>query len=228
MGVMYTWFHVYRPMGPEACPELSLTPEQQLRARKFVVEMRARKPIVIIDAYFDGEGRALCPAATGISHHINPWGGIEPCPIIQFTRESIHAGEDDPRPLREKFLQSEYLRDFRELAQSSTRGCIVLERPDLLKQLVEKHNAKDGTVRGTALAELDKMTVRTSQYSPGNEIPEKSWVYRFAKRHWFNDFGVYRGHDHSKTAAPGLLSARNGANSAGTKQEPDVVPLTVK
>src|SRR5437764_604285 len=85
MGVMYTWFHVYRPMGPHARPDLCLTPEQQVRARKFVVEMRAKKPIVIIDAYYDGEGQALCPAATGISHHINPWGDIEPCPIVQLT-----------------------------------------------------------------------------------------------------------------------------------------------
>src|SRR5262249_37224266 len=137
MGVMYTWFHVYRPMGPDANPQLCLTPEQQLQARKFVVEMRAKKPIIIIDAYYDGEGRALCPAATGISHHINPWGGIEPCPIVQFTRESIHSVGEDSRPLREKFLQSEFLRDFRKLSQSTTRGCIVLERPDLLKQLVE-------------------------------------------------------------------------------------------
>ena len=83
MGVFYTWFHIYRPMGPDASPELSLTPEQQLRARKFVVEMRAKKPIVIIDAHFDGNGQALCPAANGISHHINPWGDIEPCPIIR-------------------------------------------------------------------------------------------------------------------------------------------------
>src|SRR5918911_174260 len=100
MGVMYTWFHVYRPMGPDAQPQLSLTPEQQLRARRFVVEMRAKKPIIIIDAYYDGEGQALCPAATGISHHINPWGDIEPCPIVQFTKESIHAtedGGDEPR-----------------------------------------------------------------------------------------------------------------------------------
>src|SRR5262249_11527265 len=37
MGVMYTWFHVYRPMGPDANPQLCLTPEQQLRARRFVV-----------------------------------------------------------------------------------------------------------------------------------------------------------------------------------------------
>jgi MoaA/NifB/PqqE/SkfB family radical SAM enzyme len=191
MGVMYTWFHVYRPMGPDANPELCLTPEQQLAARRFVVEMRAKKPIIIIDAYFDGEGQALCPAATGITHHINPWGGIEPCPIVQFTKESIHSSMTDTRSLKDKFLQSEYLRDFRDLARSSTRGCIVLERPDLLRQLVQKHGAKDATVRGTALAELDAMSLRSSQYNPGHEIPEKNWLYRFAKRYWFNDFGAY-------------------------------------
>jgi MoaA/NifB/PqqE/SkfB family radical SAM enzyme len=201
MGVMYTWFHVYRPMGPDANPELCLTPEQQLEARRFVVEMRAKKPIIIIDAYFNGEGEALCPAATGITHHINPWGGIEPCPIVQFTKESIHSSETDTRSLKDKFLQSEYLRDFRDLARTSTRGCIVLERPDLLKQLVEKHGAKDGTVRGTALAELEAMTLRSSQYNPGHEIPEKNWLYRLAKRYWFNDFGAYAELDRARTVA---------------------------
>jgi MoaA/NifB/PqqE/SkfB family radical SAM enzyme len=205
MGVMYTWFHVYRPMGPDANPQLCLTPEQQRRAREFVVEMRAKKPIVIVDAYYDGEGRALCPAATGISHHINPWGDIEPCPIVQFTRETIHATAGDPRPLRDKFLDSTFLRDFRELAQSTTRGCIVLERPDLLREVVERHGARDSTARGTALAELSAMQVRPSQYNPGGEIPEKSWLYRLAKRFWFNDFGVYRGHDHRRASAPALL-----------------------
>jgi MoaA/NifB/PqqE/SkfB family radical SAM enzyme len=212
MGVMYTWFHVYRPMGPDACPDLCLTPDQQLRARQFVVEMRAKKPIIIVDAYFDGEGRALCPAATGLTHHVNPWGGIEPCPIVQFTKESIHDTPADRRPLKDKIMSSAFLREFRELAQSSTRGCIVLERPDLLKQLVEKHGARDGTARGTALVELGVMEVRTSQYNPGGEVPEKNWLYRLAKRYWFNDFGVYRGHDHATTSAPGVL--RNGSARA--------------
>jgi MoaA/NifB/PqqE/SkfB family radical SAM enzyme len=205
MGVMYTWFHVYRPMGPDANPQLCLTPEQQLRARRFVVEMRARKPILIIDAYYDGDGRALCPAATGLSHHVNPWGDVEPCPIVQFTRESIHATRDDPRPLGQKLLGSAFLRDFRELAQRTTRGCIVLERPDLLRELVERHGARDATARGTALAELAELRPRTSQYNPAHEVPEKSWLYRLAKRWWFNDFGVYAGHDHSAASAPAVL-----------------------
>ena len=201
MGVLYTWFHIYRPMGPDANPQLCLSPEQQLKARKFVVEMRAKKPIVIVDAYFDGEGQALCPAATGITNHINPWGGIEPCPIVQFATDNIR---DEEKTLAEKF-NSPFLNDFRKLAQETTRGCIVLERPELLKELVEKHNAPDGTVRQTAIAELDAMQIRTSQYNPGNEIPEKNIFYRLAKRYWFSDFGVYRGHDHSQSAAPALV-----------------------
>jgi MoaA/NifB/PqqE/SkfB family radical SAM enzyme len=186
MGVMYCWFHVYRPVGPEMNAQLALSPQQQRRARQFVVDMRATKPIGIIDAYYDDRGRALCPAATGISHHISPWGDIEPCPIVQFAKESIHE-----RDVRETFQQSEFLRDFRQLAASATRGCIVLERPDLLRGLVEKHGARDTTVRKTALAELEAMRSRPSQYDPGHEIPEKSWFYRFVKKHWFNDFGTY-------------------------------------
>jgi hypothetical protein len=228
MGVMYTWYHVYRPMGPEACPDLCLTPEQQIQARKFVVEMRAKKPIIIVDAYYDGEGRALCPAATGISHHINPWGDIEPCPIVQFTRESIHASEADDRHLRDRFLQSDFLRDFRELSQRTTRGCIVLERPDLLKELVEKHGARDSTARGTALQELAAMSVRTSQYNPGSEIPEKSWFYRLAKRFLFNDFGLYRGHDHTHTAAPGVLRDRASEPGPGVVSLPLVSAMETK
>lgn len=205
MGVMYTWFHIYRPMGPDACTDLCLSPDEQLRVREFVVNMRAKKPIIIVDAYYDGEGRALCPAATGISHHINPWGDIEPCPIVQFTRESIRPDTGDPRSLRDKFRDSGFLRDFRDLARQTTRGCIVLERPDLLRDLVEKHSARDSTVRGTAMEELKAMTVRTSQFNPERQIPEKSWLYRLAKRFWFNDFGAYEGMDHAAASAPALL-----------------------
>ena len=220
MGVLYTWFHIYRPMGPDATPELCLSPEQQRRARQFVVDMRAKKPIVIVDAYYDGDGQALCPAANGISHHINPWGDIEPCPIIQFSKESIHSTADDQRTLFDKFTQSEYLRDFRTLAQETTRGCIVLERPELLQEVVEKHSAKDSTARGTALQELEAMQPRTSQYHPGEEIPEKNLYYRLAKKFLFNDFGVYKGHDHSQTAAPFIV--KETSETTGTVTLPQV------
>ncbi len=187
LGVLYMWYHTYRPMGPEASEELALSPAEQLRIRKFVVDMRVKKPIGIVDAYYDADGQALCPAATGFTHHISPWGDIEPCPIVQFAKESIY----DERPLADTFNNSQYLTDFRELAASHTRGCIVLERPDLLHELTVLHDAKDSTARKTAAAELLAMKPRPSQYNKMEEVPEKSWAYRFAKRHFFNDFGAY-------------------------------------
>ena len=187
LGALYMWYHTYRPMGPEAAPELALSPDEQLRIRRFVVEMRTKKPIGIIDAYYDADGKALCPAATGFTHHISPWGDIEPCPIVQFAKESIY----DDRPLADTFNNSRFLADFRQLAASHTRGCIVLERPDLLHELTVLHEAKDTTARNTASQELQSMTLRPSQYNPANEVPEKSFAYRFAKRHFFSDFGAY-------------------------------------
>jgi MoaA/NifB/PqqE/SkfB family radical SAM enzyme len=187
-GVHYVWYHSYRPVGPNMNAQLGLTPEQLVRVRKFVVEQRAKAPIAIIDAYYDGEGRALCPMSTGISHHVGPAGDIEPCPIIQFATENIR----DPRGVFVTMRDSEFLRDFRNLSARHTRGCVVLERPDLVKELVIKHGARDTTQRGTAMAELDAMKPRFSQWLPGEEQPERHWMYRLAKKYWFSDFNAYR------------------------------------
>jgi len=191
-GVHYAWYHTYRPVGPQIHEELALTPEQARHVRQFVVDMRVKLPIAIIDAYYDGKGQALCPMATGISHHIGPSGSIEPCPIIQFATENIR--DDDS--IFDLMTKSEFLHDFRQVAAQHTRGCVVLERPDLVKELVQKHQAKDTTIRKTAMAELESMTPRGSQYLPtGEEIPEKHPVYRLAKKFFFNDFGVYQNLD---------------------------------
>lgn len=189
MGVHYTWYHTYRPVGPKISAELALTPEQITRVRRFITEQRARMPIAIVDAYYDHAGKALCPMATGISHHVSPTGAIEPCPIIQFATENIK----DERGIYETLTTSAFLKDFRETAAKHTRGCVVLERPDLVEALAAKHGAKDTTVRQTALAELRSMTPRPSQWIKEEQIPEKHWMYKIAKRFFYHDFGVYEG-----------------------------------
>lgn len=188
LGVHYTWFHTYRAVGPDAAPDLALSREQVRRVRRFAVEMRNEKPIGFVDAYWDDQGQALCPAATGISHHISPYGDIEPCPIVQFANETIHDNGGD---IFQTMTGSRLLEDFRTTAAQATRGCIVLERPDLLREVVERNGSRDTTARGQAMDELVAMESRPSQHDPGNEIPEKHWVYRFAKKHWFFGFGAY-------------------------------------
>jgi len=173
--------------------DLALTAEQLLRSRKFIVEMRSKLPIIIIDAYYDHLGRSLCPSAVGISHHINWRGEIEPCPVIQFACENIRDGES----VYDLISKSEFLKDYRTTDTDALRGCIVLERPDLLKSLVLKHNARDTTARQTVLQELDAIVPSFSQWAPGYEIPEKHWLYYWTKKLWFNDFGAYNGKKHN-------------------------------
>ncbi|MDB6064729.1 MAG: Radical domain protein [Pedosphaera sp.] len=218
-GVHYVWYHTYRPVGPKPNFQLALRPDQLVRVRKFIVEMRAKMPIAMIDAYYDDRGQALCPMSTGVSHHIGPKGDIEPCPIIQFAKETIQ----DERGIYATMRDSLFLKDFRELSAHHTRGCVVLERPDLVKELVVKHAARDTTVRGTAMAELEAMTPRFSQWLPGEEVPEKHWMYRLSKKYWFSDFGAYKNAAHDARAKALELKTRLDqpappANARGTAE----------
>jgi len=187
LGVHYVWYYVYRPVGPRPAEDLALSPDQVVALRRFLVEARTRHPIAIIDAYWDADGAALCPMAVGISHHIGPTGGIEPCPVIQFAAEFVN-GRDDVYALA---TRSAYLKDSRDTAARAGRGCVLLERPDLVRAVALRRGARDTTRRGTALAELARMTPRGSHDLRGREIPESSAIYRFAKRHWFFGFGAY-------------------------------------
>ena len=81
------------------------------------MDMRNRKPIGLIDAYWDDKGEALCPAATGISHHISPFGDVEPCPIIQFANEKIQDNDGD---IYKTMTESPLLKDFRKTAAKAT------------------------------------------------------------------------------------------------------------
>lgn len=186
-GVHYLWYYIYRPVGPDPNPDLALSEEQILRLRRFMVDARAKAPIVIIDAYWDHEGNALCPAATGFSHHIGPGGHLEFCPPMQFAKESLADGDS----LTDLLADSTFLKRFRRFAVEHTRGCVLLECPDALGEFLKREDAEDSSGRNAAFAELAGMTPVPGHHIPGGEIRERHWAYRFAKKYWFFGFGAY-------------------------------------
>jgi len=186
-GVHYLWYYIYRPVGPDPAPELALDEEDILTLRRFLVGARCRHPILLVDAYWDADGRAICPAAEGISHHIGPGGDIEPCPPVQFSCENIRDGKS----LNTLFRESAFLEQFRQRAAAEGRGCILLANPAALGDIVNDANARDTSGRGSGLRELAAMARRPCHDVPGREIPEKHWLYRFAKKRWFLGFGTY-------------------------------------
>jgi len=187
LGAHYLWYYIYRPVGPKPTPELALAPEEVTALHRFIVDIRRTAPLMVVDAYWNEKGEAMCPAAVGMANHISPAGYVEPCPPLQFAKDNIGDGTG----LFDLFNDSEFLKSFRTMCTDTTRGCIIMENPDVLSAFIKKEEAIDSSGRGTFVAELDAMCSRCSHDHPGEEIPESSWAYRFAKKNWFFGFGAY-------------------------------------
>jgi len=185
--VQYLWYYIYRPVGPQPCPELALDSEQITALRQFMVDVRCSAPIMIVDAYWDAQGNAVCPGAMGLSHHLNPAGQIEFCPPLQFSKDQISDGSD----IGDILENSTFLKEFREFTTDCGRGCIILNDPVALREFLTKHNADDSSGRGAADAELAAMQILPCHHIPDVQIPEKHWMYRLAKKYFFFGFGAY-------------------------------------
>ena len=184
-GVIYIWYYIYRPAGENPNYELCLDNEEILKLRNFLVNGRNKYPLVLIDSYWRADGEPFCPAAEGLSHHINAAGNIEPCPVIQLARENITDGN-----LKDVYENSEFLKDFRNGILQKTKGCVLMEDPLWLKDFSEKHHALNTSNRPGMLHGFETAPVVCSHASiPA--IPEKNWVYRIAKKTAFFGMGAY-------------------------------------
>lgn len=187
-GAAYLWYYIYRPVGKNPIVENALSREQIRNFRQFLVDQRMDAPLFIIDTYWDDEGRAMCPAATGMSHHISSSGAVEFCPPLQMARETLNS---DASNLTEVFNSSEFLAAMRKMTAESSRGCILLENPQKMLQFLEQWKAVDTTSRGTVKEEYAAMKVVAGHDMTGEEIPERSAIYRMLKKRYFFGFGAY-------------------------------------
>jgi MoaA/NifB/PqqE/SkfB family radical SAM enzyme len=187
-GAAYLWYYIYRPVGAEAHPEQALDESQIRGLRQFLVHERLNAPIVLVDVYWDEEGRAICPGATGMSHHISPSGAIEFCPVIQLATDFLNA---DASNMTELYAKSQFLTGMRHQIAQATRGCIIMENPMLMTKIIQGYEALETTTRGSAMEEYTKMTTIPSHNMNTNLIPEQSRIYRWLKRNYFFGFGAY-------------------------------------
>jgi MoaA/NifB/PqqE/SkfB family radical SAM enzyme len=187
-GAHYVWFYIYRPSGPEPCFEEALSDAQVRSLRRFLLEQRQRcKAVVIIDAYWDHEGNALCPAATGLSHHISALGDVEPCPPVQCADTRLSCGSAVAGAIE----GSPLLKAFRAEVPGLTRGCVLMDHPKELAAMAARCGAYDSSGRSRFFEELAGRPVCGCHNHSGAPMPETSWAYRFAKRHCFFGFGAY-------------------------------------
>ena len=187
-GAAYLWYYIYRPVGANAHPEQALTEEQIKGLRQFLVHERLNAPVVLIDVYWDEKGQAICPGATGMSHHVSPSGAIEFCPVIQMASDFLN---DDASNMTQLYAESRFLADMRHRIAQTTRGCIVMENPNLMAEMLQGYELCDTTSRGTAMQEYQRMTCVPGHNMSSNPIPEQSRPYKWLKKHYFFGFGAY-------------------------------------
>ena len=185
LGVLYIWYYIYRPAGSKPNYDLALNSADIFRLRKFLVGGRTKFPMVLIDSYWRANGEPFCPAADGLSHHINPDGDIEPCPVVQMARENIDDGE-----LVSVYENSEFLKNFRNEINNKTGGCILMEDPRWLNDFAKKSKARNSSNREDFFDDLQKAPSLVSHGSCP-VIPEKSLIYRIAKKTAFFGMGAY-------------------------------------
>jgi len=186
-GVHYIWYYIYRPCGSEPDFDSALDEEQILTLRWFLVEQRRKARITIIDAYWDAKGKAVCPGAMGLSHHIAPNGAVEFCPIVQFSGEYLN---DDASNLEAILQQNQLLKAMRNFTSGISRNCVLMESPNELATFLREHNALDSSNRD-AFGELESRLPMICHDLKGKEIPEQSLAYRLGKKYYFFGFGAY-------------------------------------
>jgi MoaA/NifB/PqqE/SkfB family radical SAM enzyme len=186
-GVHYLWYYIYRPCGKDPDVQCALDEDEIFRLRQFLVEQRTSARILLIDAYWDAQGQALCPGTTGISHHIAPNGALEFCPVVQFCGGKLNA---DASNLEELLQDNQYLADMRSFTAQLGRSCVLLESPRELEEFLRSKQAEDSSGRDgwTELAGLQPLPSHGSRQRP---LPEKSLCYRLAKKFYFFGFGAY-------------------------------------
>ncbi|MBP5569540.1 MAG: radical SAM protein, partial [Prevotella sp.] len=165
-GAAFMWYYIYRPVGADAHPENALSKEQIRQLREFIVEQRRNAPLIIIDVYWGADGKAICPGATGMSHHISPSGYVEFCPPLQMAMEQLN---DEGSNLVDICHRSEFLADLRKMIADTTRGCILMEDPERMANFLEEHGVFETTSLATVMEELKKM-----RHVAGNDMKDEA------------------------------------------------------
>jgi MoaA/NifB/PqqE/SkfB family radical SAM enzyme len=135
LGCSVGYFTEYVPCGPDAIPEWVLNEEERATFHQTVLDLRRRKPIVLIQFPHDEYGvDNRCSAAGNKSMHINSQGDVEPCPFVPIARENIRHGG------LKIACESPFLRSIREhpdLLRRNRYACALWEHREEIERLVK-------------------------------------------------------------------------------------------
>ncbi|MBI9094738.1 MAG: hypothetical protein JEY71_07640 [Sphaerochaeta sp.] len=138
-GALFGWYFTYIPVGKDAPLSLVASPAQRSYMLKRVREIRAQRPLFVLDFWNDGNYVDGCIAGGRRYFHINAHGDREPCAFIQYACENIHD-----KPLLEA-LKNPMIKAYHDHQPCNTdmfRPCPMFDNPEILVEMVNQSGAK--------------------------------------------------------------------------------------
>jgi MoaA/NifB/PqqE/SkfB family radical SAM enzyme len=163
-GCMFGWYFTYMPIGKDAVTDLIATPEQREYMYHQIRNLRAKKPIFVLDFWNDGEYVQGCIAGGRRYLHINANGDVEPCAFVHYSNVNIK----DVSLL--EALQSPLFMQYREnqpFNENHLRPCPVLDNPERIKIMVDKSGAH--STQPIDREDVEDLVAKT-------EEPAKNWA----------------------------------------------------
>lgn len=170
-GAFLGWYFMYVPIGRNPNLDIMLTPEQRATLFERISYYRRTKPIVLADFWNDGESVSGCISSGRKYLHINAKGDVEPCAFVHFAVDNI----------KEKSLKECFNADFLKYLQSQIpfsenlrRPCMIIDNPWVLRDAVQKYNAKPTCGEADDIIEELKINIDNYAYS-WKEVADEIW-----------------------------------------------------
>jgi MoaA/NifB/PqqE/SkfB family radical SAM enzyme len=138
-GCTIGWYFTYIPIGRDPDLLLMPTPKQRYTLGARIRRIRETRTVFCADFWNDGPHVDGCIAAGKRYFHVNVNGDVEPCVFVQFKVDNIKE-----KPLIE-CLNSGMFQEFRSrqpFDKDLRRPCMIIDRPEILREVVKKENAE--------------------------------------------------------------------------------------
>ena len=181
-GSKLSWYFLFMPVSSRPQFDMMLTPEQRIRLGRRANEIRTTKPYFTIDFFNDAPQIGGCIAGKYF-FHVNSKEDVEPCVFAHFSTVNLKG-----RPLIDAFRNPFFkeLRHIQPYNKNMLRPCMMIDNPNVIKNICEKVGAKPTDAAGEAMLNdndfHEKITKVATEFAP---YANKEW------KETYNEQGNY-------------------------------------
>ena len=177
-GCLWGWYFLYMPVCGDKDLSLMPTPEQRAKLWKRHLEIRQKKPIVVIDFWGDAPLVGGCIAGKYYLH-VNNEGLVEPCIFTHFSREELNIKDRSLKEIMASPVFKEY-RSRQPFSKNLLLPCPLIDHPQIFREIFQKYNLTPSHLGAETL--VKDLAPGLDDYSKKvHQIFDKIWEENYKK-----------------------------------------------